>query len=103
VSLVLAGSHIAAAQGNSAAQLRRFIDNQVGGLEKLIVPAHDADLPQPRLADGSIDPTFQITEVKRYLGKTALSRPDPYGQDPAGVRRRPRHETDRLVRQLSPG
>src|SRR5882724_7361717 len=67
VSLLCGG--VAAAQGNSPTQLRRFIDQQVGGIEKLMVPAHDADLPQPRLANGSPDPRFRTTEAKRYLGK----------------------------------
>lgn len=66
---------IAAAQGNSATQLRRFIDGQVGGIQKLMVPAHDADLPQPRLANGRPDPQFQITEAKRYLGKQLFHDP----------------------------
>ena len=59
VSLLYSG--VAAAQGNSPTQLRRFIDQQVGGIQKLMVPAHDADLPQPRLANGSPDPFFQTT------------------------------------------
>ena len=75
VSLLLAGSGSAAAQGNSPTQLRRFIDQQVGGIQKLMVPAHDADLPQPRLANGSPDPLFQITEAKRYLGKQLFHDP----------------------------
>ena len=33
---------VAAAQGSSPTQLRRFIDQQVGGIQKLMVPAHDA-------------------------------------------------------------
>jgi cytochrome c peroxidase len=74
-SLLLVAGGIAAAQGNSPTQLRRFIDNQVGGIQKLMVPAHDADLPQPRLADGSPDPFFQITEAKRYLGKQLFHDP----------------------------
>ncbi len=60
---------VAATQGNNPAELRRFIDWQVGGIEKLMVPAENSDLPQPRLPDGSIDPRFRITEAKRYLGK----------------------------------
>jgi hypothetical protein len=75
VSLLLAGSGIAAAQANSPAQLRRFIDAQVSGIQKLMVPAHDADLPQPRLANGSPDPFFKITEAKRYLGKQLFHDP----------------------------
>ena len=65
---------VAAAQGNSPTQLRQFID-QVVGIEKLMVPAHDADLPQPRLANGSPDPLFQTTEAKRYLGKMLFFDP----------------------------
>lgn len=61
--------------GSSAPQLRRFIDAQVGGIQKLMVPARDADLPQPRLADGSPDPFFQTTEAKRYLGKQLFHDP----------------------------
>src|SRR5262249_6201894 len=74
-SLLLLANGIAAAQGNSPTQLRRFIDQQVGGIEKLIVPAHDVDLPQPRLADGRPDPFFAITEAKRYLGKQLFHDP----------------------------
>jgi len=73
VSFVLSG--VAAAQGNSPTQLREFIDQQVGGLDKMIVPLHDADLPQPRLADSSVDPRFATTEAKRYLGKQLFHDP----------------------------
>lgn len=73
-------------QGNGPERLRRFIDQQVGGIEKLRVPANDADLPQPRLANGTPDPAFKTTEAKRFLGKmlffdpvrTARIRP-PFG------------------------
>ena len=40
-----------------------------------MVPANDADLPQPRLANGSPAPQFQTTEAKRYLGKHLLHDP----------------------------
>jgi cytochrome c peroxidase len=66
---------VAAAQGVSAVQLRRFIDQQVGGIAKLMVPARDSDLPQPRLANGNPDPFFQTTEAKRYLGKMLFFDP----------------------------
>lgn len=66
---------VAAAQGTSPTQLRRFIDQQVGGIEKLMVPVDNADLPQPRLANGSPDPFFQTTEAKRYLGKQLFHDP----------------------------
>ena len=73
VSLLCGG--VAAAQGSGPTQLRRFIDEQVGGIQKLMVPAHDADLPQPRLANGNPDPFFQTTEAKRYLGKQLFHDP----------------------------
>src|SRR5213592_2543630 len=73
VSLLCGG--VAAAQGNSPTHLRRFIDEQVGGIQKMMVPAHDTELPQPRLANGSPDPQFQTTEAKRYLGKLLFHDP----------------------------
>ncbi len=72
---MLAGGRLAAAQGLSPEQLRRFIDHQVGGIQTLIVPAHDTGLPQPRLANGRPDPQFEITEAKRYLGKMLFHDP----------------------------
>src|SRR3954465_14443633 len=75
VALALANGGIAAAQGSSPTQLRRFIADQVGGIQKLMVPAHDSDLPQPGLPNGSPDPQFQITEAKRYLGKQLFHDP----------------------------
>jgi len=62
-------------RGGSPTQLRRFVDRQVGGIEKLMVPEDNANLPQPRLADGSPDPQFQTTEAKRYLGKLLFHDP----------------------------
>src|SRR5438067_437834 len=73
--LLIIASGIAAAQGDSPNHLRRFIDQQVGGIRKLMVPARNADLPQPRLATGSPDPRFQIAEAKRYLGKMLFHDP----------------------------
>jgi hypothetical protein len=73
VSLLCGG--VAAAQGNSPTQLRQFIDQQVGGIQKMMVPAHNNELPQPRLANGSPDPQFQTTEAKRYLGKLLFHEP----------------------------
>src|SRR4051794_36647336 len=75
VSLSLICSGVATAQGNSPTQLRRYVDEQVGGIQKLMVPAHDVDLPQPRLANGSPDPRFRTTEAKRYLGKQLFHDP----------------------------
>ncbi|MFO1351406.1 MAG: cytochrome c peroxidase [Gammaproteobacteria bacterium] len=65
----------AAAQSDSPAQVRQFIDRQVGGIEKLMVPADNADIPQPKLPDGNPDPQFQTTEAKRYLGKLLFHEP----------------------------
>jgi cytochrome c peroxidase len=66
---------LAAAQGNSPTQLRQFIGEQASGIEKLMVPANDADLPQPRLPNGSPDPFFRTTEAKRFLGKMLFFDP----------------------------
>jgi cytochrome c peroxidase len=72
---LLFASAVTADEGASPTQLRRMIDQQVGGLDKLKVPAKDEDLPQPRLADGRPDPFFQNTEAKRYLGKMLFHDP----------------------------
>jgi cytochrome c peroxidase len=48
----------------------------VGSVDTLRVPATNAALPQPMLADGvTIDPRFAITEAKRYLGKQLFFDP----------------------------
>ena len=73
VSLLCGG--VAAAEDNSPTELRRFIDQQVDGIEKLMVPAKDADLPQPRLPDGSIDPRFKIIPERRFLGQQLFFDP----------------------------
>jgi cytochrome c peroxidase len=39
------------------------------------VPSDDASLPQPRLANGDVDPRFAITEEKRFLGKQLFFDP----------------------------
>ncbi len=62
-------------RGQGAAELRHFIAGQVGGIQKLMVPAKNEDLPQPRLANGSPDPQFQTTEAKRFLGKMLFHDP----------------------------
>jgi Di-haem cytochrome c peroxidase len=66
---------IAAAQGDSPTQLRRFIDQQVGGIDKLKVPATNAAIPVPRLPDGTVPYRYQTTEAKRYLGKLLFHDP----------------------------
>src|SRR5438045_3172470 len=66
---------VAAAQGNSPTQLRQFIDHQAGGLNKLNVPATNTEIPVPRQADGTVNPRYQTTEAKRYLGKLLFHDP----------------------------
>lgn len=61
--------------GNSPVKLREFIGQQVGSIQKLMVPAKNEDLPQPRGADGKPDPQFQTTEAKRFLGKMLFHDP----------------------------
>src|SRR5260370_2871421 len=60
---------------DDAYPLRRFISQQVGGIDKLTVPAKDADMPLPRLPDGTVNPRYQTTEEKRYLGKLLFHDP----------------------------
>ena len=62
-------------RGNGSTQLRQFIDQQVGGINKLMVPANNADIPSPRLPSGSVDPQFKTTEAKRFLGKLLFHDP----------------------------
>ncbi|MBI4603199.1 MAG: hypothetical protein HY721_14685 [Planctomycetes bacterium] len=63
------------AQSVDPGALRSLIDARVGGISRLQVPSSDADLPQPRLESGEIDPRFAITEAKRYLGKLLYHDP----------------------------
>jgi cytochrome c peroxidase len=60
---------------DDAYSLRRFISQQVGGIDKLKVPAKDADIPVPRRPDGTVNPRYQTTEEKRYLGKLLFHDP----------------------------
>jgi len=74
-SLAMAFAWGPASADDGPLALRSFIDAQVGGIEKLMVPAEDSALPQPRLADGRPDPFFETTEAKRYLGKQLFHDP----------------------------
>jgi cytochrome c peroxidase len=58
-----------------AVRLRRLIDQQIGGIDQLRVPEQDADLPLPRQPDGTVNPRYQTTEAKRYLGKLLFHDP----------------------------
>jgi len=62
-------------EGNSATELRQFIDQQVGGIQKLVVPATDAAIPLPRNPDGTVNPRYKTTEAKRFLGKLLFHDP----------------------------
>ena len=66
---------VAAAHDNGPSQLREFIDQQVGGIQKLRVPANDASMPLPRQADGTVNPRYRTTEEKRFLGKLLFHDP----------------------------
>lgn len=68
---------------NNPEQLRNLIEQQVG-LDKLKVPATDADIPVPpdplgteKLPDGSFKTIerYRTTEAKRYLGKLLFHDP----------------------------
>src|SRR5688500_8992277 len=58
----------------NARQLRRFIAQQVGGLDKLKVPADDASIPLPP-EDPARPGRYRTTEAKRYLGKMLFHDP----------------------------
>jgi len=63
------------AQGVTPAGLRSLLTNRVGDIGLLRVPDSDLNLPQPRLPGGAIDPLYEITEEKRYLGKLLFQDP----------------------------
>src|SRR6516225_10156397 len=69
--LLFVSCGVASAQDNGASpsQLRRFIDQQVGGIDKLKVPATNAEIPVPP------GYRYQTTEAKRYLGKLLFHDP----------------------------
>ena len=66
---------LAAAQDKTAGSwidpgwLRGFIGQQVGGLDKLKVPATNAEIPVPS------GYRYETTEAKRYLGKLLFHDP----------------------------
>jgi Di-haem cytochrome c peroxidase len=61
-------------QGVRPAQLRHLIDQQVGGIDKLKVPATNAEIPVPAGKPGQLD-RYETTEAKRYLGKLLFHDP----------------------------
>jgi cytochrome c peroxidase len=78
VSMLLLGTQAGAQSGNSPNQVRQFIAVQVGGLDKLKVPATLAGIPGAQLPDGtdaSANPRYEMTEAKRFLGKQIFHDP----------------------------
>ncbi|MEY4509015.1 MAG: hypothetical protein RLZZ450_1137 [Pseudomonadota bacterium] len=59
---------------NSPEELRTFIAQQVGGLDKLTVPAEDTAIPLPP-EDPSRPGRYKTTAAKRYLGKLLFHDP----------------------------
>jgi Di-haem cytochrome c peroxidase len=77
--LLLSGAGGAAAQerdrdGEGASELRGFIDGQVGGIKKLMVPPDNASIPLPP-DDPARPGRYKTTEAKRYLGKLLFHDP----------------------------
>src|ERR1700727_1377058 len=69
---------VAAAHDNNtkgADELRSYIDEQVGGRQKLTVPQRNEDLPVPRTADGTLPYRYEQAEAKRDLGKLLFHDP----------------------------
>jgi cytochrome c peroxidase len=66
-------------QRNNGSQLRSFIGQQVGGIDKLMVPATNAAIPvpMPRQTGMPIHTAerYKTTEAKRYLGKLLFHDP----------------------------
>jgi len=75
-AFLLSLSVVAADDDNKGAiWLRDFIGHQVGGIDKLRVPATDAEIPLPRQPDGTVNPRYKTTEEKRFLGKMLFHDP----------------------------
>ena len=61
--------------GLTAADIRDFIDRQIpGGIEMLMVPATDTDIPVPPAPEGYAG-RFDTTEAKAYLGRLLFHDP----------------------------
>jgi len=73
--LAVAQDNTAPTTAPTAVELRQLVDRNVGGLSKLRVPARNADIPLPRNANGTVNPRYQTTEAKRYLGKLLFHDP----------------------------
>jgi Di-haem cytochrome c peroxidase len=77
-ALLVVGGAVAADSRDGGGDLRRLIDQQVGGIDKLKVPATDADIPVPAPRAGTppeYKDRYKTTEAKRYLGKLLFHDP----------------------------
>jgi cytochrome c peroxidase len=73
--LALGGAVIADSDGDHGrGELRQFIARQVGGIDKLKVPATSADIPVPPGPAAQPD-RYDTTEAKRFLGKMLFHDP----------------------------
>ncbi len=73
-SLLVLGGAVVADADDGHGGLREFIAKQVGGIEKLMVPATNAGIPVP--PGPQIQPDrYDTTEAKRYLGKMLFHDP----------------------------
>jgi Di-haem cytochrome c peroxidase len=73
--LLLGGAVIADSNDdNGRGELRQFIAQQVGGIDKLMVPATNADIPVPPGPAAQPD-RYDTTEAKRFLGKMLFHDP----------------------------
>ena len=75
-SLLLLGGAVIADSDNDhgRGELRQFIARQVGGIDKLRVPATNADIPVPPGPAAQPD-RYDTTEAKRFLGKMLFHDP----------------------------
>jgi cytochrome c peroxidase len=75
-SLLLLGGAVMADSDNDRGrgELRQFIARQVGGIDKLKVPATNADIPVPPGPAAQPD-RYDTTEAKRFLGKMLFHDP----------------------------
>jgi hypothetical protein len=73
-SMLLLGGVVTADSRDGSHDLRRFIGQQVGGIDKLKVPATNLDIPVPPGPAAQPD-RYETTEAKRFLGKMLFHDP----------------------------
>src|SRR6516225_7764821 len=69
-----AGAQERERDGEGAGELRHFIDQQVGGISKLMVPPDNASIPVPPDDPARLG-RYKTTEAKRFLGKMLFHDP----------------------------